>query len=367
MDAMRWARLFLLAVLGASLALGIPIPGIGLPQSAFARQLGGKRLILKDGSYQIVAKYQIIGNRVRFLSAERDDWEEIPYSLVDWPATNKWNQEHQLGAKTAPSASENAGEREAAAIDRQVAAARLQEKQEQPTVAPGLQLPNLNGVWVLDNFRDIPELVELHQSAGDVNQGGRHNVLLAAIASFRGADTPIRINGQASRVHLHVNDPQIYVSLTNPKENVEVESAMVVNIHHRPAPGHSKDRHRKHRRRKPRHHKQQPPKSTNFSSPNSHYVIVRVQVVPGERVIGALRLRRVGVPAESEDIIPTKDVVLPGAFWMKIVPQRPLTVGEYALMEIPSPGKVNLDVWDFAVSPSSPENRNPISPIQPTQ
>src|ERR1700679_1601944 len=53
------------------------------------------RLILKDGSYQIVMSYKVVGNVVRYVSAERaGEEEEIPLSLVDLDATQRWERQH---------------------------------------------------------------------------------------------------------------------------------------------------------------------------------------------------------------------------------------------------------------------------------
>src|ERR1700722_14065829 len=86
----------------ALLALLLALP-------AHAQDLS-RRLILKDGSYQLVTQYEVKGDRVRYMSAERDEWEEIPSALVDWPATEKYEKDRNAGASVP----------EAAALDKEI-------------------------------------------------------------------------------------------------------------------------------------------------------------------------------------------------------------------------------------------------------
>lgn len=335
----------LLVALGAP---PVPAQRAPLAKPGAEQNVYRKRLILKDGSYQVVTKWEVKKDRVRYYSAERAEWEEVPNDLVDWPATEKWNREHQPGATppppiTVPSATtHDEQQKEAAAIDAAAAAERADQQARIPLVAPGLHLPDRDGIFILDNFQSIPELVHLDQSSGNVNRDQNHNVLRAAIGSFSGAKEPVRIDGQAARVRVHVEDPVLYVSLnTGNSEEVAPEDAMMVNTHE--ANSQNKD---------------------DYSSPDSHYAIVRVDVRPGERVIGALRINRAGDASQSADIVPTKAEILPGKHWMKLIPKEPLPIGEYALMEIIQPGVINLDVWDFGVSPNAPENKHPITPLK---
>jgi hypothetical protein len=53
----------------------------------------GQRLIMKDGTDQLVSSYQVKGDAVRFYSVERSEWEEIPAAMVDWDATKKFEAE----------------------------------------------------------------------------------------------------------------------------------------------------------------------------------------------------------------------------------------------------------------------------------
>lgn len=49
----------------------------------------GKKLMLTDGSFQLVREYKIEGDRVRYYSLDSSQWEQMPAALVDWDATKK--------------------------------------------------------------------------------------------------------------------------------------------------------------------------------------------------------------------------------------------------------------------------------------
>lgn len=47
------------------------------------------KLYLKDGGYHLVREYKVEGDRVRFYSTERSQWEEMPVALVDLEKTER--------------------------------------------------------------------------------------------------------------------------------------------------------------------------------------------------------------------------------------------------------------------------------------
>ena len=136
------ARILLFVVLLLSSAAAC-LPGMA--------QAPNQRLVLKDGSYQVVTKYQKVGDRVRYFSAERGQWEELPENLVDWAATETWAKEHKPGAHPAePEPPVSPAIPEAAAIDKEEQHARART----PDVSPGLRLPDQDGIWALDTFHE---------------------------------------------------------------------------------------------------------------------------------------------------------------------------------------------------------------------
>lgn len=297
-------------------------------------QAPNQRLVLKDGTYQVVTKYQKVGDRVRYFSAERGQWEELPQSLVDWAATEAWAKDHKPGAEPVSPAVP-----EAAAIDQEEQHARART----PDVSPGLRLPDQDGVWALDTFHDQPELVALAQNSASVDRQTGHNVLRSTLNPLGGIQQNVQIPGAESKVKLHVNDPAFYVSIVGVDDNEADSSAVTVDTRGGSA-----------REKNP------------FNSTNSQYAIVRVRsnFKKDYRVVSGIKIGVAGKVTQTEDVIPTTAQALPGKRWIRLTAKEPLTIGDYALMEVLGPGEVNLSVWDFRIDPQGPDNKNALMPLQ---
>jgi hypothetical protein len=295
------------------------------------------RLILKDGTYQLVRKYEIVGDRVRYISIERSgEWEELPESLVDWDATRKWERDHVTLTEEASPAM-----KEAADIDKEEAAERDEAKARRPEVAKGLELPDEDGVFALDTFQGTPELVEMLPTELNANAKTKHG--LSTLNPMAGSRASLELDGAHAKVHFHVNDPTIYLSL-NARDDAEqvVSHAMTVNTGG--AKGVASRKHGAH-------------------SASSGFAIVRVDERRAIRIVGAIHMSPNGTVTQDEDVIPTKVEVLAGKHWLRITPAQQLTIGEYALVEILSASDINQSVWDFRVDPQLGDNPASLGPI----
>ena len=346
---LRWV----LAVSLAPLALAVCMPWVGFAAAQTQTQtqkqtplvlkpdlpgLGrNHRLILKDGTFQMVRQYQIVGDRVRYLSQERGDWEEMPVSLVDWDATRKWEQEHATpsGDDASPAM------KEAAEIDKEETAERADQKARMPEVTPGLELPDQDGVFVLDTYHGTPELVELKPTDLDLNARGRHG--LGMLNPLAGARTRLELQGEHAKVHLHVNDPSFYLSLKAP---LATEPVLSRPITVQTANANADDN-----------------RDVGAHSPASQFAIVHLDERMTVRRLGAIHVGSNGTVTQDENVIPTKVEVLPGKRWMRVQPVQTLLIGEYALVEVISPSEINVTVWDFRVDPATGDNPGSIGPI----
>jgi len=287
-----------------------------------AAQQNPKRLILKDGSYQTVTKWEVAGDRVRYYSAERYDWEELPSNLVDWVATDRYNRNRESQRTT-----------NAAQISQQDEADRKAEELKSPTVAPGLRLPDGGGVFLLDIYRDQPQLVELVQSGGELNKQTGKNILRAALNPLAlSSKQTIELKGIHARIQTHVPQPAIYVNIENVDDNASQDTAPSA------------------------------PKTDTDQLPD-RYRIIRMEEKKDKRIVGNLNIAVYGKVSQKENWI--KASIAPMGEWVKVTPAEPLTPGEYALVEMLDKKQMNLYVWDFGVDPAAPANPNAWTPRQP--
>ena len=272
-----------------------------------------KRLILTDGSYQLATKWEVKGERVRYLSAERNEWEEVPKAMVDWAATDKYEKERAAG-KPAP---------EAVALDKELEAERQADEARSPHVAPGLRLPDDGGIILLDTFQTQPQLVELQQSSGELNRNMKGNILRATINPVAKTKQIIELPGLHAKIQAHVTVPAIYVNLE--QQDQLAKATQIAE------------------------------KTKEQELPWDRFRIVHLQINKDKRIVGDIKFAIYGKVTQEQKIVPTTATKLTGG-WVKVTPSSDLEAGEYALIELLGQDGMNLYVWDFGVNPSAGAN-----------
>jgi hypothetical protein len=304
---------------------------IDIPDTTQAVQPQRTRLILKDGSYQVVLSYQVVGDVVRYRSAERNgETEDVPLRLVDLPATERWKREH-TGPKT--------GGDDHAVLSPELEKEEAERRALTPEVATDLRLPEEDSVLALDTFRATPELVPVPQVGSDLNKETAHGVLKSAINPASSAHRILSVPGFRSDIQLHVAEPVFYVRVGDDDAAPRGGASLTVDTHGasgRPTP--------------------------SGGSTESGYVIERLDVRQDSRVVDSFRIWQLGSGKRQTDVVEMKQEVLPGGHWMKLTPEQPLDFGEYALIEVLSDHEVNLNVWDFGVHSDAKENVEAILP-----
>jgi hypothetical protein len=279
-----------------------------------------KRLILKDGSYQLATKWETKGDRVRYLSAERNEWEEVPDSMVDWAATEKYQKDRAAGVSSP----------EAVSLDKEVANERKIEEAKSPQVAPGLRIPSDGDIFLLDNFESQPQLVALQQNSGEIDRNTKHNIFRAAINPVSGSKQSIELPGLHSKIQAHAALPSIYV-------NAEQDQGSAVMS-------------------------EQPNRAEKPTEEAwDRFRIVRLDCKQDKRIIGDIKVAVYGKVSQQQKLVPTSAQKLTGG-WVMVTPKSDLAAGEYAVVEMLGKEGMNTYVWDFGVNPSAPANSAALKP-----
>lgn len=300
-----------------------------LPVHSSSQELA-HRLILKDGSYQLVTKYEVKGDRVRYFSSEREEWEELPNNLVDWPATEKYEKEAQSGAPSA----------EAVELDKEAEHEHELEETQLPVVAPGLRLPEDSGVFLLDNFQGEPQIVEMQQTLGDVNRNTKANIFRGVINPVASNKQTIELDGAHAAIQAHVDVPSIYINLDEAPDQPASNTNAKATTSQRP---------------------EQPQQPEGPVVPFDRFRILRIEVKNGKRIVGGLKRQVTGKTSTEQQSVKTTISRVSGG-WLKITPSESLAPGEYALVEMKGNEGMNLYFWDFGVNSKAPDNPNPWRP-----
>jgi hypothetical protein len=262
----------------------------------------GKKLVLKDGSFQLVRDYARNGERVRYLSAERGDWEEIPASMVDWEAT-------------ARAAAEEANEAEALAkkVRAQEQAQNLQPVMDVDAslqVAPGVFLPAGEGMFVVDG-----KSVRLLEQAGSQVKTDKKQFLKQVLSPIPIVPGKQNVQIPGARAKSRVTNTQLEFYLREAPPDPDRTSPIV--------------------------------KSSRPGESGPEVELVRATVKGDKRQLESIKnlfgeqleTKRTTIAIERWDVAPAV---------YRFTLGEALPPGEYALAEI-LPDGMNLFVWDFGV------------------
>jgi hypothetical protein len=266
----------------------------------------GKKLVLKDGTYQIIREYQREGERVRYYSLERGDWEELPAAMVDWEATAKAEVEEKKSSSAM-----------IAKVHKQDEAARMDNVADIDASLPvgeGAFLPSGEGMFLVEG----KSVRILDQVSSGVKTDSKQTIkqILSPIPIVPGKKHVI-IAGTRATVRLKTTHPEFYLREAAP----DPERVSAVEMSSRPGE----------------------------SGPEVE--LVRAKVTHNVRQLETIRTlfgeqideQRSSISVQRWEI--AKDVY-------RFTLSAPLPPGEYVLAEI-LPDGLNLFVWDFGVDASA--------------
>ncbi|MGB8658823.1 MAG: hypothetical protein WA829_16730 [Candidatus Acidiferrum sp.] len=272
----------------------------------------GKKLVLKDGSFQLVRSYEQNGDRVRYYSMERAQWEMIPASLVDWDATKK---------------AEAAQEKTAAALVEKVHIQETAAKAETPVdvdasllVAPGVFLPDGEGMFALEG-----KAVKRLGQVGSEEKTDKKTVLKQILSPIPIVPSKhnIELPGARATVRLTSASPEFY--LREPAPSPDQDSTLW--------------------------------RSGRLGVDGPDVTLVRAKVKGNKRLLASIRsMFGEKISENRDDISIQRWEVAPDVYRFTL--SAPLPPGEYAIAEILQDG-LNVFVWDFGVDAAAASTAGP--------
>ena len=262
----------------------------------------GMKLVLTDGTYQLVREYQRNGDRVRYYSSERGDWEELPAAMVDWAATAKAEAEEE---KESTALVEKVHKQEEARRIDNVA-----DIDASLRVGEGAFLPSGEGMFLVEG----KSVRVLDQAASEVKTDKKRIItqILVPVPVVPGKQN-VTLQGAHAVVRLRSEHPEFF--LREPPPGPDDSGAIQ-------------------RSRRP-----------NESGPDVE--LIRVKAGRNNRQLESIKTLFGEKVGENVNVISIQRwEVAPNVYRFTL--SQPLTPGEYVLAEVLSDG-LNLYVWDFGM------------------
>jgi hypothetical protein len=268
----------------------------------------GKKLVLKDGSFQLIREYQREGDRVRYYSAERGEWEEIPAAMVDWDATKK--------AEVAEKAEEDALAKKVATREQALNVKTVMDVDASLQVGPGVFLPPGEGMFMVSG-KSVTPLVQVG-TAIKTDKKQFLKQVLSPIPIIPGKQN-LEIPGARSKTRVNSGLTEFYLREAPP------DPERTTPIIRSSRPGES----------------------------GPEVELIRAKVKGNERILESIRSMFGEQLDTKRDVISIQRwEVAPTVYRFTL--SETLPPGEYALAEILADG-MNLFVWDFGVEgPATP-------------
>jgi hypothetical protein len=262
----------------------------------------GKKLVLKDGSFQVIRSYERNGDRVRYYSVERGEWDEIPAAMVDWDATAK--------AEAAEKADEEAFAKKVHTQEQAQNVVVVMDVDASLQVAPGLFLPPGEGMFVVAG-KSVTQL----EQVGSAVKTDKKQFLKQVLSPVPIVPSKINVEIPGARAKVRVSSSQAEFYLREAPPDPDRTSPIM--------------------------------KSSRPGESGPEVELVKATVKGNNRRLESIR-KMFGeqMDAQRKTISVERWEVTPGVYRFTI--SQPLPPGEYALAEILE-GGLNLYVWDFGV------------------
>jgi hypothetical protein len=254
----------------------------------------GKKLILKDGTFQIVREYSVEGDRVRYYSTERSAWEEIPAQMVDWDATHKFEAEQATQDAVLKS------KIHASAVAERTSGIDVDRSLE---IKPGLFLPDAVGFYALDANKTLHEMKQ-SLATTDLSKGREVGRLLSPIPIIPRKQSLQLPNARAA-LRISTRDPEFFMRPADERE--------------------------------------------------PHFRLLHAQIKNGRRILEDIRTYMTGDQTHQGQEIDFQTWTPARGVFRYTVNQR-LEPGEYAFVEMISEG-VSGYVWDFGIDAPDSKSR----------